>query len=154
ERDVLAGHLEPLAQQGRLGDQGRGIAFEHARALRHELADLGLGAAGDDVAVALLDQLDAALEGLGRRRPAHREIGHRERSDDADQDDPQKHSCRLSTRGRESPARTIVTPPWPPWASTASTSDCRRGPWRSPQPWSRWRRLPRWRGSRPSTTAG
>ena len=71
QADLLAGLLEPLAQQRRLGDQGRGNAFGAALALGHELADLRLGAGRQHaVGVALLEQLEPALDRLARARPA------------------------------------------------------------------------------------
>ena len=86
EGNVLARHLQPLAQKRRLGDQGRGIALPLARTLGEKLADLRLGVARDDVAVTLLDELDAALERLRRRGPAHRHEGEAEGADAADQE--------------------------------------------------------------------
>ena len=86
ERDLLARHVQPLAQQGRLRDQGRGIAFPPVRTISEKLADLGLGIAGNDVSVALLDELHAALHGLARGGTAKRHEGESEGADAADKD--------------------------------------------------------------------
>src|SRR5256885_9502361 len=151
ERDVLAGHFQPLAQQGRLGDQGCGIAFEPSGALRQQLADLRLRIAGDDVAVALTDELHAPLDRLRSRGSAHAEIGESERADAADQDDPQEHSClRLSilpvahccAARKIHPLTRLCL-----WASSsASPLDCRAATWRRRDPCLRPPRLPRLRG--------
>ena len=62
----------------------------------HEIAGIdvqngGLRVAGHDIAVALLDELDAPLERFRGRRAAHREVGERQRAEPTDDQDPQKH---------------------------------------------------------------
>ena len=84
EADVFSGLLEPRAQQRRIRDQGRGIAFKPAAALGEQLADLGLGVARQNVAVALPDELHAPLEIFARGRTPHSQIGEDEGADTAD----------------------------------------------------------------------
>src|SRR5206468_12558279 len=86
ERDVLAGHLEPLAEQCGLRDQRRSKTFEPAPALCKELQDLGLRIAGDGVPMALLDELNAPLDGLRGGRSAHGQIGQRKNPTTTDQE--------------------------------------------------------------------
>src|SRR5262249_15230323 len=139
---------------GRLRDQRRGIALELARALGEQLADLRLGIAGDNVAMALLDELHPPLEILRSRRSAHRHEGKAEGADAADDEKPQEHTClRLSLLMPGAVAAPEqLTLPRAFLSSRASTLDCRPATlWprlQSPEPI-----LPRWRGSGPCRRA-
>ena len=87
ERDVLAGHLQPLAQQRRLGDQGRGIAFEPACALRPSACGSAPGHCRQMTSPwrSLMSSM-RRLSALRGRWPAQRREGEHERADAADHD--------------------------------------------------------------------
>ena len=87
-------------------------------ALGEQLADLSLGVGGDDVAVALLDHLDAPLERLGTPTAAHARSISSERttppsSDDEGQEHPSVRS--LVRRACDAGRATLLTQP-SPWA--------------------------------------
>src|SRR5206468_8025193 len=99
-----------LAQQRRLRNQSRGIAFDSAGASGHQLADLRLRVARDGIAMALLDELHAAFERLRRRGAADRHKSEHQRYASTDQDDPQQHAkLRLSILPPEASALLRVT---------------------------------------------